>query len=128
MPLYIFKHPSREEYQEVFFKMNDKKIFKDEDGITWERVYTSPELNTVGQTDPWSHNDFMNKTSSKKGTVGDMMNHSEELSQKRKDKMGYDPLKKKYYENYSKSRGGAKHPREIKEKGYESDKVKITYD
>lgn len=128
MPLYIFKHPNLEKYQEVFFKMNDKKHFIDEDGLKWERVYTSPELNTVGETDPWSHNDFMDKTSSKKGTIGDMMNHSEELSQKRKDKMGYDPLKKKYYENYSKSRGGAKHPKEIKEKGYESDKVKITYD
>ena len=128
MPLYIFKHPNREEYQEVFFKMNDEKHFIDESGLEWERVYTSPELNTVGETDPWSHNDFMEKTSSKKGTIGDMMNHSEELSQKRKDKMGYDPLKKKYYENYSKSRGGAKHPKEIKEKGYESDKVKITYD
>ena len=128
MPLYIFKHPNLEKYQEVFFKMNDEKHFIDEDGLKWERVYTSPELNTVGETDPWSHNDFMDKTSSKKGTVGDMMNHSEELSQKRKDKMGYDPLKKKYYENYSKSRGGAKHPKEIKEKGYESDKVKITYD
>ena len=70
----------------------------------------------------------MEKTSSKKGTVGDMMAHSEELSQIRKDQRGIDPLKQKYYKNYSKQRGGAKHPKEIKEKGYESNKVKITYD
>lgn len=128
MPIYIFKHPEKEQYKEIFFKMNDEKKFIDENNLEWKRVFTSPELSTFGETDPWSHNDFMDKTSSKKGTVGDMMNHSEELSQKRKDKLGYDPLKKKFYENYSKARGGAKHPKEIKEKGYESDKVKITYD
>ena len=58
------------------------------------RVYTSPELNTVGQTDPWSHNDFMDKTSSKKGTVGDMMNHSEELSQKERIRWAMTRLRK----------------------------------
>ncbi len=128
MPLYLFQNPKTQEYQEVFFGMNDDKTFIDESGLKWQRVYVSPELNTAGTTDPWSHNDFMEKTSSKKGTVGDMMAHSEELSQIRKDQRGIDPLKQKYYKNYSKQRGGAKHPKEIKEKGYESNKVKITYD
>jgi hypothetical protein len=128
MPIYVFQNPETQEYKELFFGMNDDKTFIDENDLEWKRVYLSSQLNTVGETDPWSHNDFMDKTSSKKGTVGDMMNHSEELSQKRKDKLGYDPLKKTYFENYSKARGGQKHPKEIKEKGYESDKVKITYD
>ena len=128
MPVYIFQHPITEEYKELFFGMNDEKVFIDEENTEWIRVYSSPELNTVGQTDPWSHNDFMNKTSSKKGTIGDMLDHSEELSQKRKDTIGYDPLKKKYYDNYAKKRGGARHPKEIKEKGFESKNVKITYD
>jgi hypothetical protein len=128
MPIYVFQHPVTEEYKELFFGMNDDKVFIDENSVKWRRVYVSSQLNTVGQTDPWSHNDFMEKTSSKKGTVGDMMAHSEELSEKRKDNMGYDPLKNKYFDNYSKKRGGAKHPRETKEKGFENKDIKITYD
>lgn len=128
MPIYVFQNPETQEYKELFFGMNDEKIFIDENNLEWIRVYLASELNTVGSTDPWSHSDFMDKTASKKGTVGDMMKHSEELSQMRKDQMGRDPLKEKYYENYSKKRGGKKHYKEIKEKGYESDKVKITYD
>ena len=128
MPIYLFQNPKTEEYKELFFGMNDKKVFIDENNLKWIRVYSSPELNTVGQTDPWSHHDFMDKTSSKKGTVGDMMNHSEELSQQRKDSMGYDPMKKNYYDNYAKKRGGSRHPKEVREKGFESKNVKITYD
>ena len=63
-----------------------------------------------------------------KGTVGDLLDKSSELSNQRaQENGGVDPLKKKYYENYSKERKGAKHPNEIK-KTYESKNVKIEFD
>ena len=62
-----------------------------------------------------------------KGTVGDLLDASKEMSQKRAESNGgVDPVKEKYFKKYSESRRGAKHPDEIK-KGYESDNVKIEY-
>ena len=41
-----------------------------------------------------------------KGTFGDMMDYSSELSQKRAEKAGgIDPVKKKHFENYEKAVG-----------------------
>ena len=58
-----------------------------------------------------------------------MMDLSAELSHKRADKAGgLDPVKEKFYDNYSKERKGAEHPNRIKERGYESKNVKIEYD
>ena len=37
------------------------------------------------------------------------MDQSRELSQKRKDKLGYDPVQQKYFKEYSKKRNGIKH-------------------
>jgi hypothetical protein len=42
--------------------------------------------------------------------MGDLWDRSAELSAKRKDKMGKDPVKEKYFENWSKKRKGKKHP------------------
>ena len=129
MPNYIFKHPEREEYEEVFFHMNDEpKKYIDENGLEWNREWSSPQLNTVGKIDPWNNEDFVNKTASKKGTYGDLIDASAELSQKRAEENGgLDPVKEKYYKDYSNKRGGAKHQQEIKEKGYESKNVKVEY-
>ena len=33
MPLYLFQNPKTQEYQEVFFGMNDDKTFIDESGL-----------------------------------------------------------------------------------------------
>ena len=71
----------------------------------------------------------METTAAKKGTMGDMMDYSKELSMKRAAKNGgVDPVKEKYYKKYSDARNGTKHPQEIKDKGYESKNVKIEYD
>ena len=58
-----------------------------------------------------------------------MMDFSKELSEKRaKANGGIDPVKKQYYKKYSDSSNGVIHPKEIREKGYESKNVKIDYD
>ena len=83
MPNYVFKHPEKEEYEEVFFHMKDEpKTYIDPEGIEWGRVFEAPQLNTIGKIDPWSNNDFVNKTRDKKGSVGDLLDASSELSAK----------------------------------------------
>lgn len=129
MPIYIFKHPEKEEYQEVCLGMNDEKHFE-KDGLTWERVFTSPQLNAcpTSSLDPWDNAAFVNSTKNKKGTVGDLLDQSAELSAKRaSENNGIDPVKQNYYKEYSKKRKGAIHP-DQKKKSYSSKNVKVDYD
>tara|TARA_R110000765_G_scaffold107221_1_gene197989 strand:- start:99 stop:485 length:387 start_codon:yes stop_codon:yes gene_type:complete len=128
MPLYTFENPDNGEIQDIFFHMDDDKTYIDGDGLTWKRVLMSPQLNTISSIDPWNNNDFVNKTAEMKGTVGDMLDKSAELSEKRAEGHGgVDPVKKEFFKNYSKERKGAKHPSE-KGKSYESKNVKIDFD
>jgi hypothetical protein len=125
MPLYTFKHPDEEKYEDVFFGMNDDKKYIDSNGVEWKRVWYSPQLSTEASIDPWSNNDFVNKTKDKTGNLGEMMDLSQELSNKRaKENGGIDPVKEKYYKNYSKQRGGAVHP-DKQQKTFENKHVRI---
>ena len=103
MTNYTFKHPDREEYEEIFFHMKDEPKSFSKDGVDWQRVFDLPQLSTVGSIDPWNSNDFVNKTAEKKGNFGDLIDTSAELSAKRaEERGGIDPLKQKYYDNYAK--------------------------
>lgn len=127
MPLYLFQHPTTEEIAELFFGMNDEKKYVDPDGCEWKRVYSLPQLSTESSFDPWDHNDFVNKTAKMKGSVGDLMDKSAELSERRADTNGgIDPMKQNYFKNYSKTRNGAKHHLD-KPKSYENKDVKIDF-
>lgn len=127
MPLYLFSHPETGETQDVFFNMNEDKVFIDSEGVQWKREFHSPQLNTQGSIDPWSNADFVNKTN-KQGTVGDLLDRSADLSRERADQNGgVDPVKEKYYENYSKTRKGSKHPDQLP-KSFEDKNIKIELD
>jgi hypothetical protein len=128
MPIYVYKNPETNEYREVFQGMNDKHIYS-EDGVEWKRVFLSPNASIDSSIDPFNKQQYMDATHKKKGTMGDMMDLSAELSAKRSEKVGgLDPVKEKFYDNYAKERKGAQHPERIKERGYESKRVKIDYD
>ena len=128
MPIYVYKHPDRKEYREVFQGMNDEHIYS-EGGVEWKRVFLSPNASIDNSIDPFNKQQYIDATYNKKGTMGDMMDLSSELSAKRAEKAGgRDPVKEKFYDNYAKERGGAEHPNRIKEKGYESKNIKIDYD
>ena len=108
MPIYVFEHPKTSETIELFFSMNDEKSYVDKSGTEWRRVYL-PTSNTIdAQIDPFSSKSFLEKTNTK-GTYSDLVDRSQELSEKRINKLGYDPLRKKYFENYAKKRNGLKH-------------------
>ena len=112
MPTYIFQHPDTEEYIEIFQNIEDKHVYIDEEGVNWNRIFTSPNLSTDTKIDPFSQKAFLEKTTGK-GTIGDLMDRSAELSEKRAEQNGgIDPVKKQYFKEYSKKRGGKKHEKD----------------
>jgi len=129
MAIYVYKHPDTDEHREVVQRMNDEHIYIDEFGVEWGRVWTIPHASIDSCIDPFSKQQYIDATYKKKGTVGNMMDYSAELSAQRAEKAGgLDPVKEKFYNNYAKERNGTEHPNRIKEKGYESKDVKVDYD
>ena len=108
-PLYIYKHPDREEYVEISQSMSENHIYIDEDGVKWEREYTPPNAQIKDTIDPFNKNQFLEKTANSKGTMGDMFDRSRELSEKRKEVLGKDPAQEKWFANYAKHRKGQRH-------------------
>lgn len=129
MPLYIYKHPDKEEYIEVYQGMNDEHTYF-HNNIEWERQFTSPEISSQKITNPWDKNAFVNQTGQSKGTIGDMMDRSKEMSEMRaKENGGVDPIQQQNFKNYSKLRGGIKDPLDpSRKKVVENKHVKIKLD
>lgn len=129
MPIYIFQRESTKEVKEVFQNMNDKHEYFGADGSEndWKRVFTVPNASIDTNVDPFDSKQFVERTGAKKGTIGSLMDQSKELSEKRAEKNGgVDPVKEKYFQNYSKQRNGAKHVEQMK--SFENSKVKVDYD
>lgn len=110
MPLYTYEHPETKEVVDIIQGMNDEHVYVDKQGIKWKRVWSVPQASIDSSTDPFDSQAFKNKAANQKGSYGDLIDQSKELSQKRKDKLGYDPVQKKYFKEYSKKRRGIKHP------------------
>ena len=114
-PIYIYKHPENEKHIEVFQTMMEDHVYVDSDGLEWKRIFTIPNASIDSQIDANSSKEFIEKTANKKGTVGEMMDYSKELSQVRAEKNGgVDPIKEKYYKDYAAKRKGAKHVDQMK--------------
>jgi len=112
MPVYIFEHPETGEKIHVTQGMKDEHVYHDENGLQWNRVFTSPNTVVPIGVNPNSSNDFVNRTKDVKGaTIGEMWDLSKELSEKRKKERGdgIDPVQTKYFKDYSKKRKGLKH-------------------
>jgi len=110
VPIYIYKNPKTEELKEIVQSVHDKHEYT-EDGLKWNRVYTSPQINTQDKLNVNStEKDFVQVTSKQKGNLGDLFDRSKELSEKREKIYGKDPVKEKYFKNWSKKRKGKKHP------------------
>ena len=124
MPIYVYQHPETEEYIELLQGMNDPHEYTDADGMEWKRIFFVPNASFDTEVDPYSQSDYMKATANKKGTIGDMMDYSKELSAKRADKDGKDPVKEKFLRQYEKKHG-KKHLSEAKP--YESKNVKVEY-
>ena len=126
MPLYTYENPKTGETIDVLQGMNEKHTYIDENGLEWKRVFQIPNAAVDSQIDANNPLAFVDATKNKKGTYGDLLNKSAELSEKRaKEHGGKDPVKEKFLSDYSKKTGGKKHPSQMK--NYESSKVKVEY-
>ena len=114
MPYYDFLNEKTGEIIELFFHMNEKKQFIDNDGYEWLRQMSIPNASIDTVWNPDSKADFSAKSGSKKGTLGDIMDKAAELSNKRAERTGKDPVKQAYYDSYAKTRDGKRHPEERK--------------
>ena len=108
MPEYIYEHPETGEQVTVLQSIHEEHVYNI-DGIDYDRVYTIPNASIDTQIDPHSQKDFREKA---KGSIGELWDQSAEASSKREERHGQDPVKKKFFEDYSKSRKGAKHPQD----------------
>ncbi len=113
MPVYLFRHPLTGAIRAVVQKMAEPHEFR-LDGITYERVFLAPNATIDAKIDPFNQKEFSRKTRETRGRLGDLMDRSQEMSEKRKDKLGYDPVKNTYHKNWSKKRKGKPHPDTVK--------------
>ena len=110
--IYIYSHPDSGETIEVNQGMNDVHEYVDDQGVKWNRVFTVPNSGIDTKIDPFSSTAFLDKTRNK-GTMGDLIDRSKDLSAQRKDKLGYDPVLQKEVSEYKK-KFKVQHPSEIK--------------
>lgn len=111
MPIYLYQNPKTKEIKEIVQSVHDAHEYS-ENKLKWNRIFTTPEINTQDKlTEKSSENDFARVTKNQKGNVGDLWDRSAELSDKRKKIYGEDPVKKKYFDNWSKKRKGKVHPK-----------------
>ena len=126
MPIYVYKHPTEERYEEIIQTMSEPHVFS-KDGVEWKRVFLPTRCSISANADPFNSNSFVEKTANMKGTFGDMMDYSKELSEKRAEKAGgEDPIKRQHF-NRNEKEVGKKHIAD-KKTSYENKSVKIDFD
>lgn len=109
MALFIYQNPNTLETIEIVQSMLEKHEYE-KDGVKWNRIFSLPNASIDTKCDPFSQNSFVEKTGKGKGSYGDLLDRSREMSEKREKTLGKDPLKEAYYDNYSKTRKkGIKH-------------------
>jgi len=109
MPEYIYENPDTGEQVSVWQSVHEEHVYEIE-GIEYSRVYTVPQASIDTRIDPYSQKEFREKT--KVENVGDMWDRSKELSEIRAAKEGKDPIKEKYFKDYTKKTKGKKHPKD----------------
>ena len=131
--IYLFHNTDTDEYREIQMSMKEYTPYRGENGDEdcWERVYDAPQISmgnsTAKKINPYSQNEFVERTGKMKGNLGNMMDYSRELSEKRaKDHGGVDPVKRKYFKDYE-NKTGKKHLKD-KKTTYENKNVKINLD
>lgn len=125
MPLYSFINDETEEVIDVFMSMNDKHEYFDASGYQWRRIFYSPMASIDTKIDPMNKNEFIRK-GEKYTTVGSLQDKSQELSDIRSQKNGYDPIKQDFFKKYSEERNGKKHVLD-RPKKFENDRVSIDF-
>ena len=129
--IYQFKNKNTGKIIDVVMSMREYKHYRGENNNEdfWERVYDAPQVNTGNAKviDPFDKRSFVNKTGNMKGTYGDLLDYSAELSERRASKIGgEDPLKRKYFDEYKKKTNGKRHIKDMPKK-IETKNAKIEF-
>lgn len=112
MPEYIYQHPKTNKTISLIQGIHDNHEHIDLEGVKWNRIFTVPQMGVDTKMDAnTSSKEFSEKTKNKRGVLGDLFDQSKELSEARKKMYGKDPVKKKYWNDWSKKRKGKKHPK-----------------
>jgi len=122
-PQYSFEN-EKGEVIDVVLGIHDDHSSIEKDGIEYKRVFTPPNVATDTNWNAEDSRDFVNKSSLKKGNLGNLWEKSQELSMKREKIYGEDKFKKQSIEENRKLRGGRLTPQELREtrqKGIEID-------
>ena len=82
MATYTFQHPKTGKTIEIVQPMNEKHIYVDQDGLEWARVWHPVSFAFDTKVDPHDPKAFVKKTE-KGGTIGDIMDLSKEMSERR---------------------------------------------
>lgn len=106
--------------------MKDKHEYVDESGYKWRRLYTVPYASIDVNLDPNSKKDFVRRTEKYK-TIGETIDVSREMSEKRLSKDGYDSTKQAFFDQYARERKGKRHVAE-KARKIETDRVVVDFD
>lgn len=110
MPLYTFEHPTTLEQIDILQRMKEEHAHIDEEGVEWNRVFTSPNAAIDTRPDIFSTDSLAGATNNKKDSYEDLVKRSQEASEKRAEKTGgRDPVKQVWYDNYAKKRQGKRH-------------------
>lgn len=109
MPIYIFEHPKTKKIIEIIQNMSEEHVYIDEKGVRWNRVFTKPQASIDTQIDANSSKEFVAKTAKRGMTVGEMMDLSAELSDKRGGMTGKDEVRDRAEKAY-KEKTGKRHP------------------
>ena|ERR1051326_6805738 len=116
--LYEFENIETKEIKEFYFPVEEAPktgSIIEKDGEKWKRLISKNVMGVVkGTSNPVSSQQFVHDTARQKGTVGDLMDKSAEESAKRakQSPTGRDPVKDKWFENWSKKRSGKRHPQD----------------
>jgi hypothetical protein len=115
MPIYQFKDERDGRLYEFIQKMNDNHIAFAEDGHPLKRIFLNPHPQIDTKIDPMSSKEFADKTRGKNYNLGQVMDLSAEMSEKRAKKMGRDEVKEKVMCDYER-KCKKPHPERLKKK------------
>lgn len=119
MPFFDFENIETHEIREIWIKnLTAPRVYNGEDNNEkekWKVLMCRPNMSVSSIIDPYDSKSFRAATTNKKGqTIGQLWERSAELSQKRADKEGKDPIRQKRYAEYKKSTG-VKHFKQAQE-------------
>lgn len=120
MPLYSFINKRTGVLEDLFFSHKEVpsigQEWKNSLGDVFIRATHVPQASVDTKIDPFSQTQFREKTANKKGTLGNAWDASAEMSAKRADKEGgTDPVREKFFADFTKAKRGTKHPTQLAE-------------